>query len=201
MSKSTSINDLPKQDSNNEDVEESMMVNSILQQIENEEEVLNDENEDSLKYTMDTSQIPPKINEQIPDVEMIEEATKDIFEQAGQEVMDALNNKEIDSNNNFNESPVISNNNLSNEEKDKESGNKINLSPDVDDMMDRIIKRIKIPILILIIFMILTFPQVNKVIVKFLPKLSNSSGDVNMLGNLLKGLILSLIVFGTSFFI
>ena len=90
MSKSTSINDLPKQDSNNEDVEESMMVNSILQQIENEEEVLNDENEDSLKYTMDTSQIPPKINEQIPDKEMIEEATKDIFEQANQEVMDAL---------------------------------------------------------------------------------------------------------------
>ena len=37
MSKSTSINDLPKQESNNEDIEESMMVNSILQQIENEE--------------------------------------------------------------------------------------------------------------------------------------------------------------------
>ena len=105
---------------NNEDVEESMMVNSILQQIENEEEVLNDENEDSLKYTMDTSQIPPKINEQIPDIEMIEEATKDIFEQAGQEVMDALNNKDIDSNDNFNESPVISNSNLSNEDKEKE---------------------------------------------------------------------------------
>ena len=196
MSKSTSINDLPKQDSNNDDVEESMMVNSILQQIENEEEVLNDENEDSLKYTMDTSQIPPKINEQIPDIEMIEEATKDIFEQAGQEVMDALQNKEEE---NLNESPEPSFSSV--DSKEEEIGNKINLSPDVDDMMNKILKRIKIPIIVLIIFMILTFPQVNKVIVKFLPRLSNSSGDVNLLGNLLKGLILSLIVFGSSFFI
>jgi hypothetical protein len=197
MSKSTSINDLPKQESNNEDIEESMMVNSILQQIENEEEVLNDENEDSLNYTMDISQIPPKINEQIPNKEMIEEATKDIFEQANQEVMDALQNKE-----------VLEDNTLDNKLTEppslvetKNESNKINLSPDVDDIMDRIIKSVKIPILVLVLFMVLTLPQINKVIVKFLPKLSNNSGDVNMLGNLLKGLILSLIVFGSSFLI
>ena len=197
MSKSTSINDLPKQESNNEDVEESMMVNSILQQIENEEEVLNDENEDSLNYTMDISQIPPKINEQIPNKEMIEEATKDIFEQANQEVMDALQNKEVledtTLDDKLTESPSLV--------ETKNESNKINLSPDVDDIMDRIIKSVKIPILVLVLFMILTLPQINKVIVKFLPKLSNNSGDVNMLGNLLKGLILSLIVFGSSFLI
>lgn len=198
MSKSTSVNDLPKQESNNEDVEESMMVNSILQQIENEEEVLNDENEDSLNYTMDISQIPPKINEQIPNKEMIEEATKDIFEQANQEVMDALQNKEVVEENiplvdELTESPSLVNT--------KNETNKINLSPDVDDIMDRIIKSVKIPILVLVLFMILTLPQINKVIIKFLPKLSNNSGDVNILGNLLKGLILSLIVFGSSFFI
>lgn len=198
MSKSTSINDLPKQESNNEDIEESMMVNSILQQIENEEEVLNDENEDSLNYTMDISQIPPKINEQIPNKEMIEEATKDIFEQANQEVIDALQNKEVVEDtiplvDKLTESPSLV--------ETKSESNKINLSPDVDDIMDRIIKSVKIPIIVLILFMILTLPQINKVIVKFLPKLSNNSGDVNMLGNLLKGLILSLIVFGSSFFI
>jgi len=200
MSKSTSINDLPKQDSNSNDVEESMMVNSILQQIENDEEVLNDENEDSLKYTMDVSQIPPKINEQMPDKQMIEEATKDIFEQANQEVMDALNNSENSLNESVEDNTPIFNNEDINIDK-KEEKNKINLSPDVDDIMNKIIKNIKIPILVCILFILLTLPQVNKLFVKYLPKLSNSAGQVNLLGNLIKGLILSLIVFGSSFFI
>ena len=198
MSKSTSINDLPKQDSNSNDVEESMMVNSILQQIENDEEVLNDENEDSLKYTMDVSQIPPKINEQMPDKQMIEEATKDIFEQANQEVMDALNNNL--SNDNIEEQEPIPSYVEPSKEVEEEK-NKINLSPDVDDIMNKIIKNIKIPILVCVLFILLTLPQVNKLFVKFLPRLSNSSGQVNLLGNLIKGLILSLIVFGSSFFI
>lgn len=200
MSKSTSINDLPKQDSNSNDVEESMMVNSILQQIENDEEVLNDENEDSLQYTMDVSQIPPKINEQMPDKQMIEEATKDIFEQANQEVMDALNNNDNSSNDLLEDNDSNSINIESSKEVEEEK-NKINLSPDVDDIMNKIIKNIKIPILVCILFILLTLPQVNKLFVKFLPRLSNSIGQVNLLGNLIKGLILSLIVFGSSFFI
>lgn len=200
MSKSTSINDLPKQDSNSNDVEESMMVNSILQQIENDEEVLNDENEDSLQYTMDVSQIPPKINEQMPDKQMIEEATKDIFEQANQEVMDALNNNDNSSNDLLedNESNSI---NIESSKEVEEEKNKINLSPDVDDIMNKIIKNLKIPLLVCILFILLTLPQVNKLFVKFLPRLSNTTGQVNLLGNLIKGLILSLIVFGSSFFI
>lgn len=200
MSKSTSINDLPKQDSNSNDVEESMMVNSILQQIENDEEVLNDENEDSLQYTMDVSQIPPKINEQMPDKQMIEEATKDIFEQANQEVMDALNNNDNSSNDLLedNESNSIK---IESSKEVEEEKNKINLSPDVDDIMNKIIKNIKIPILVCVLFILLTLPQVNKLFVKFLPRLSNTTGQVNLLGNLIKGLILSLIVFGSSFFI
>ena len=198
MSKSTSINDLPKQESNADENEESMMVNSILQQIENDEEVLNDENEDSLQYTMDVSQIPPKINEQMPNKEMIEEATKDIFEQANQEVMDAINNSSSNDVLEENE-PVPSE--LESSKEVEEEKNKINLSPDVDDIMNKIIKNIKIPILICVLFILLTLPQVNKLFVKYLPKLSNTSGEVNLLGNLIKGLILSLIVFGSSFFI
>ena len=54
-SQSTSISDLPRAESNsNEDIQESMMVNSILQDIENDED-LNDLNEESLNYTIDTS--------------------------------------------------------------------------------------------------------------------------------------------------
>ena len=123
---------------------------------------LNDENEDSLKYTMDVSQIPPKINEQMPDKQMIEEATKDIFEQANQEVMDALNNNL--SNDNIEEQEPIPSYVESSKEVEEEK-NKINLSPDVDDIMNKIIKNIKIPILVCILFILLTLPQVNKLFV------------------------------------
>ena len=58
-SQSTPITDLPRTEQNsNEDIQESMMVNSILQDIENDDEP-NDLNEDSLQYSADTSQIPP----------------------------------------------------------------------------------------------------------------------------------------------
>ena len=63
MNKSTSINDLPKVDGSaepNQDMEETLMVNSILKDLENEED-LSDTNQDSLNYSVDTSQIPPKL--------------------------------------------------------------------------------------------------------------------------------------------
>ena len=58
MNKSTSINDLlkwmaePNQGGRNK-------VNSILKDLENEED-LSDTNQDSLNYSVDTSQIPPR---------------------------------------------------------------------------------------------------------------------------------------------
>ena len=70
---------MPKNDSQNEqDIQESMMVNSILKEIENEEEVLNDENEDSMNYVMDTSQIPLK-SQEMPTPEMIKALRRKIF--------------------------------------------------------------------------------------------------------------------------
>ena len=78
-SQSTSISDLQRTDSNsNEDMQESMMVNSILQDIENDED-LNDVNEESLQYTIDASQIPPQIGNELPSKEEIQETTNNIF--------------------------------------------------------------------------------------------------------------------------
>ena len=77
---STSINDLPQSadPTNDENINENMMVNSILKEIENDEDI-NNENEDSLNYVMDSSQIPPKIDNQIPTQEMIQKVSEDIF--------------------------------------------------------------------------------------------------------------------------
>ena len=63
--KSTSIGDLPNIDSSEtQDDQETMMVNSILKEIENDDDI--DTSENAINYTIDTSQIPPKINEQLP---------------------------------------------------------------------------------------------------------------------------------------
>ena len=99
-SQSTSISDLPRtEQGSNEDIQESMMVNSILQDIENEDEP-NDVNQDSLQYSIDTSQIPPKIGDELPSVETIQQTTETIFNDfpAGDELMNSIpeENNDID---------------------------------------------------------------------------------------------------------
>ena len=194
MSKSTSINDLPKnQSGKDDDLQESMMVNSILKEIENEEEVINDENEDSLKYIMDTSQIPPKIQNEIPTTEMIQSATNEYFNQDNLPPMETPNSireekKEIS--NLLNDTPTPS-------ATIKKSG----FMPDVDGLMNNIKNRILGPFIILCLFMLLTFRKVNDAIFRLLPKLRTVSGDISSLGNLLKGLVLAVSYFIMSFFI
>ena len=80
MSKSTSISDLPINNSNDVDnSDEAMMVNSILQEIEQEDESLNDENLDSLNYVGGYFTSTTQDNE-IPTPEMIKSVTQEIFE-------------------------------------------------------------------------------------------------------------------------
>ena len=206
MSKSTSINELPKNENTSEDIQESMMVNSILKEIENEEE-LNDENEDTLKYTMDTSQIPPKINNEIPTKQIIENATREIFNEVNMEneINDKEDNKEINnflnnsdnSDNSDNEDERV--NSLNNtENKDDE---KSKLVPDIDNVTKNIRNKIISPVVILILFVILNLQKVNTIILKFLPKMANPQGGVNIIGNILKGLVISVVVFIISFFL
>lgn len=199
MSKSTSINELPKNENNSEDIQESMMVNSILREIENEED-LNDENEDTLKYTMDTSQIPPKINNEIPTKEIIENATREIFNEVNTEdnIYEKEDNKEI--NNFLNNSDNKEKENTLNISDDKNE-EKSKLIPDIDDVTNNIKNKIISPIVILVLFVLLNLQQVNKIILKYLPKMANSYGGVNIIGNILKGLVISVVVFIISFFL
>tara|TARA_B100000123_G_scaffold271413_1_gene251214 strand:+ start:1572 stop:2189 length:618 start_codon:yes stop_codon:yes gene_type:complete len=205
MSKSTSINDLPKNDSNtSEDVQESMMVNSILKEIENEEEVLNDENEDSMNYVMDTSQIPPKIQNEIPTKEMLESVTQDLFNNNLE-----LNKVEEDKNENklnSDEKNKKEIQNLLKEEDNKEKKNNSNSSilsnvGNIDLMMENIKKRVSGPIFIFIFFMILTHKKVNDLLFRILPKTKTITGQINNLGNLIKAVFMSVLYFLVSFFV
>ena len=192
MSKSTSISDLPKNDSQQEqDIQESMMVNSILKEIENEEEVLNDENEESLNYVMDTSQIPPKIQNEIPTPEIIKTATEDLFNSNNLPPLEESK-------------PEIKVPETIEEPKQDpipKKENSLNILKNTDNFMNNIKKKILGPIFILILYLLLSISKVDKIMLKVLPKLGNSMNQINFAGKLIKGLILSLSYFIFSFFV
>jgi hypothetical protein len=192
--KSTSIGDLPNVNSNDKDGDqETMMVNSILKEIENDDDI--DNSESAINYTIDTSQIPPKINEQIPTREMIEETTREIFQQPMPEPIKV-------------EPRVNISNNLMEAENHMEDIDKKGLSnfltdepkaKNMESITDKIISKTKHAGIILILFIILTLPQLNKIILKFLPKMAIEGPQMSILGNILKGVLLALIYMGVSF--
>lgn len=194
---STSINDLPQSSnpSNDEDVNENMMVNSILQEIENDEDI-NNENEDSLNYIMDSSQVPPKIGNQVPTPEMIQTATEDMFKNNPVEQLPPPVMPEI---------PDIPMEPVETKLSDDSVLPKLKVKTDdlvgnVDNMMTNIINKAKAPVIIFVLFMFLSLPQLNRLLIKILPKLS-TNGTINMLGNVLKGFVLATFYFIISFFV
>lgn len=192
-SQSTSISDLPRTESNsNDDIQESMMVNSILQDIENDED-LNDVNEESLQYTIDTSQIPPKIGPDMPTREEIQETTNNIF------------------NDNF---PIP--------EDLKEPEPKVNPSNDIDDflnnkldieekkeepiveksILDKIQDLLPIMVIIMVSYFILSIPKLNRFILSRIPKLAGElQNQPSMLFVLIKSLILGCIYLVSALFL
>ena len=190
-SQSTSISDLQRTDLNsNEDIQESMMVNSILQDIENDED-LNDVNEESLQYTIDTSQIPPKIGTELPTREEIQETTNNIF------------NDDFPIPNDFNqpEPAETKSNDIDDflnskldkvEEKEEPKEEKT--------LLDTIQDLIPIMIIIMITFFILSLPQLNRLIIRYIPKLS-SDGNISILCIIIKSIIIGIIYLLSSLFL
>ena len=190
-SQSTSISDLQRTDSNsNEDMQESMMVNSILQDIENDED-LNDVNEESLQYTIDASQIPPQIGNELPSKEEIQETTNNIF------------NDDFPIPNDFNQPEPK-------EEKKNDIDDFLNSKLDkVDEkeepkedksLLDTIQELIPLMIIIMITFFILSLPQLNRLIIRYIPKLS-SDGNISILCIIIKSIIIGCTYLLSSLFL
>ena len=189
---STSIADLPRTDgsASTEDIQESMMVNSILQDIENDED-LNDVNEDSLNYTIDTSQIPPKIGNELPSVETIQETTENIF------------NNDFSMDDNYPEpesEPEVNNEiddflNTKLEEKKEED-----IIVSEKNILEKLEEKVPVMVVIVFSFFILSLPKLNSLIVRFIPKLS-SEGGLSLIGIAIKSLIMGIIYLVSSIFI
>jgi len=194
-SQSTSISDLQRTDSNSNDaIQESMMVNSILQDIENDED-LNDVNEESLQYTIDTSQIPPKIGMGLPTREEIQETTNNIFNDdfpIPNDFNQPEKNNDIDEflNNKLQEEDKV---NDKENDKDKYKENDKTLINTIQDLLPIII-------IIMITFFILSLPQLNRLIVRYIPKLS-TEGNISILCIIIKALILGIVHLLSSLFL
>ena len=185
---STSINNLPK--SENESQDEIMMVNSILKEIENDDDV--NSTEASINYSMDESQIPKKINNELPTKEEIQETSRDIFENNINLLNNNINNKE-NQENQENQPNVIKIDNINNEEK------KINNTQVT--FVSKLIEKIKPTILVFSLFFIISIPQINKLIFKILPRMRNNDNSLSILGVILKGIFVSLIYLCASFYL
>merc|ERR1712086_93397 len=163
---STHIGDLPRTDENtntHDNEEENMMVNSILKDIENDNEVDNT-NEDSLNYTIDTSQIPPVIGNELPSVETIQETTNTIFSEPEpkQEHLSPSNNS---NNYEINDTKNLQNNELG--------------------ILDKLKQNMFTGIILFISFFIISLPFLNSLIIKYIPKLT-SNGEISLVCILIK---------------
>jgi len=197
-SKSTSIGDLPNVASSGNDTEdqETMMVNSILQEIENDDDI--NTSESAINYSMDTSQIPPKINESLPTKQIIEETAKEIFQKPVIH-QPIIEEPKVNINNNLMENDNSTQEVNKNEIKELLSKNEKEIKS--ESLTTKIINKSKYAGIILVLFVILTMPKLNKIIVKFLPKMAVEGPQLSILGNILKGVLLALIYFGLTFVI
>ena len=67
--------------------------------------------------------------------------------------------------------------------------------------VQKITNEIKIPIIVAALFVILSLPQFNKLLTRFIPRLLSETGDINMMGLALKGVIIAVLVIIAKFFI
>lgn len=68
-------------------------------------------------------------------------------------------------------------------------------------LIDKIRNQMTIPIIVAVLFVVLSLPQFNKLLTRFFPRFLSESGDMNMMGLAVKALILAVIVLGAKLFL
>jgi hypothetical protein len=68
-------------------------------------------------------------------------------------------------------------------------------------LTDKIINQIKLPIVVAVLFVLLSLPQFNRILTKFVPRLLAETGELNMMGLLAKAIILAVLFFGIRYFL
>jgi len=182
MSQSTPLNQLPRENMNksgqqNQQNSSSEMVDDILNEMSSHNEM----NTESFNHIMDPSQVPP---------EKMEE--------------NFLNN------NNSNPQDMPQNdqntNNLeekSNKANDSFKGNMLSKlkGGNMEELFKNCLKQIKYAIIVFILVMIVSLPQFNRFVFTKVKGMLLESGEINMKGVLLKGVVATVIFLVLSFIV
>lgn len=67
--------------------------------------------------------------------------------------------------------------------------------------VQKITNEMKVPIIVAVLFIILSLPQFNKVLTRFVPRLLSETGDLNMMGLVAKSIIIAILVLLVKLFI
>ncbi len=68
-------------------------------------------------------------------------------------------------------------------------------------LTERLTNEIKLPLVVAILFVVLSLPQFNQVLTKFMPRFLAETGELNMMGLLAKAFIIAVLIFGIKFFL
>ncbi len=74
--------------------------------------------------------------------------------------------------------------------------------PEVEKtFMEKLTSDAKIPLLVAVLFVILSMPQFNRILTKFVPRFLSETGELNMIGLAAKGLLIAVLVFIAKYFL
>jgi len=68
-------------------------------------------------------------------------------------------------------------------------------------LVDKIKSQLTIPLIVAVLFVILSLPQFNKLLTRFFPRFLSENGDMNMMGLAMKALIIAVLVLGAKMFL
>ena len=68
-------------------------------------------------------------------------------------------------------------------------------------LTERLTNEIKLPIVVAILFVLLSLPQFNQLLTKFVPRFLAETGELNMLGLMAKAFIIAVLIFAIKYFI
>jgi hypothetical protein len=68
------------------------------------------------------------------------------------------------------------------------------MEPEELTLVQKLTNEIKLPIIVAVLFLLFSLPQVNKLITKFVPRLLSENGEMNMMGIAGKAVIVAILV-------
>ena len=68
-------------------------------------------------------------------------------------------------------------------------------------LVEKITNQVKLPIIVAVLFVILSLPQFNRILTRFVPRFLAETGEINMIGLLAKAIFLAILLFGVRYFV